>query len=100
MSQTINAATFDEVSTSERVIDAVADATDSEPTDVGPLYHVIDPDALDRLFSPTRRGGRTEGHVTFTFGGCDVMVRGNGSVEVSRLDDESPPIRTEDGDGY
>ena len=98
MSQTINAATLDEVSTSERVIDAVADATDSEPTDVGPLYHVIDPDALDRLFSPTRRGGRTEGYVTFAFGGCDVMVRGNGSVEVSPLDGESPHARTE-GDG-
>ena len=100
MSQTINAATFDEASTSERVIDAVADATGSEPTDVGPLYHVIDPDALDRLFSPTRRGGRTEGHVTFRFGGCDVMVSGNGAVEVSRLDGESAAIRTEDGDGY
>lgn len=98
MSQTINAATFDEASTSERVIDAVADATDSEPTDVGPLYHVIDPDALDRLFSPTGRGGRTEGHVTFTFGGCDVTVSGSGSVEVSRVDDEPVRVRARGGD--
>lgn len=87
MSQTINAATFDEVSTSERVIDAVAEATDSDPTDVGPLYHVVDPDALDRLFSPTRRGGRTEGYVQFAFGGCDVVVRGDGEVEVTRRDE-------------
>lgn len=104
MSQSINAATLDEAPTSERVIDAVADATDSEPTDLDPLYHVIDPDALDRLFSTTGRTGRTEGSVKFEFGGCRVMVRGNGAVEVSRidaaLDGESPRIRVEGGDAF
>ncbi|MFC7080647.1 HalOD1 output domain-containing protein [Halorussus caseinilyticus] len=75
--------TFEKRSTSQRVITAVAEATDSDPTEVGPLYHVIDPDALDRLFSPTRGSGRNGGHVEFTFGGCDVVVSGNGDVEVT-----------------
>jgi len=85
MSQTATPSTF-EAATSERVIDAVADATDSDPTDVGPLYHVVDPDALDRLFAPTHRGAVRAGHVQFTFGGCEVTVRGDGEIEVERLD--------------
>jgi hypothetical protein len=85
MSQTATPTTFD-AATSERVIDAVADATDSDPTDVGPLYHVVDPDALDRLFAPTHRGACRTGHVQFTFGGCEVTVRADGEIEVERLD--------------
>lgn len=86
MSQTVSPTTS-EADTSERVIDAVADATDSDPTEVGPLYHAVDPDALDRLFAPTHGGASRAGHVQFTFGGCEVVVHGDGEIEVERLDE-------------
>lgn len=86
MSQSLSEETFGTESVSQRVIEAVADETGKEPTEVGPLYHVIDPDALDRLFTPTRGSVRREGRVAFTFGGCDVVVRENGEVEVSERD--------------
>ncbi|UPV99621.1 hypothetical protein M0R88_13990 [Halorussus gelatinilyticus] len=78
--------TFESQSVSQRVITAVAEETGKEPTEVGPLYHVIDPDALDRLFSATRGGSRSQGYVEFTFAGCEVVVSGGGDVEVSERD--------------
>ena len=83
MSQSVNGETFTERSTSQRVIEAVAETTGNDPTEVGPLYHVVDPDALDRLFAPTRGSGRTGGYVEFTFEGCEVVVRGTDEVEVT-----------------
>ncbi|WP_435179179.1 HalOD1 output domain-containing protein [Halorussus sp. AFM4] len=83
MSQSISGDTFGKQSISQRVIDAVAEETDSDATEVGPLYHVIDPDALDRLFSATGAGARNRGRVEFAFAGCDVVVRGSGDVEVT-----------------
>jgi hypothetical protein len=77
---------FGEQSVSQRVIEAVADETGREPTEVGPLYHVVDPDALDRLFTPTRGNVRRRGRVEFTFAGCDVAVCENGEVTVSERD--------------
>ena len=72
-----------ERSTSQRVIEAVSETTGNDPTEVGPLYHVVDPDALDRLFAPTPGSGRTGGLVSFTFEGCDVVVRADGEIEVT-----------------
>lgn len=86
MSQGVSGETFEEPSTSQRVIRAVAETTGNEPTEVGPLYQVIDPDALDRLFSSTGKNGRTDGYVEFTFAECDVVVRGSGEVEVTERD--------------
>jgi hypothetical protein len=73
-------------SVSQRVITAVAEKTGKKPTEVGPLYHVIDPDALDRLFSATGGGSRAQGFVEFAFAGCDVTVSGSGDVEVCERD--------------
>jgi hypothetical protein len=95
MSTILQGDTFEERSTSQRVITAVAEKTGKAPTEVGPLYHVIDPDALDRLFSATPGNGRNQGHVEFAFAGCDVVVFGDGGVEVTEreltveVDDES-----------
>lgn len=58
------------------VVEAVATATGYGPYDVPPLYEVIDPDALDDLFSPKRDGTpRRAGRVTFRLAGCNVTVR-------------------------
>jgi len=86
MSQSVRRQTVEESSVSQRVITAVAEATDNDPTEVGPLYHVIDPDALDRLFSATPGNSRNQGHVEFAFAGCEVVVSGDGDVEVTERD--------------
>lgn len=69
---------------STAVIDAVADAADVDPADLGtPLYDVIDPDALDNLFSDRHNGmPRANGHVSFSLLGYDVTVYSGGQVVV------------------
>lgn len=106
MSTTTKGNTFEERSTSQRVITAVAEETGNDPTEVGPLYHVIDPDALDRLFAATRGNGRNQGHVEFVFAGCDVVVSGEGQVEVTEREPAAentngsdPTVRRVETDG-
>ena len=89
MSQSIRGKTVEQSSTSQRVITAVAETTGNDPTEVGPLYHVVDPDALDRLFDATPTNARAGGRVEFTFAGCDVVVHGNGAVEVTETGAEA-----------
>jgi arginase family enzyme len=96
MSQSVSGETLGEPSTSQRVIEAVAETTGDDLTEVGPLYHTIDPDALDRLFSPTRGGTRTGGYVEFEFAGCQVVVRGDGEVDVTERE-MAPRLADENG---
>lgn len=66
-------------SVSQTVVGAVAEATDVDPLALDPpLYEVIDPDALDRLFDKAR----SEVQIEFTMAGCQVRVHGAGSVVV------------------
>ncbi|UPV99366.1 hypothetical protein M0R88_12625 [Halorussus gelatinilyticus] len=69
---------------STAVIDAVADAADLDPAELGtPLYDQIDPDALDNLFSDRHNGTpRGSGHVVFTLLDYEVTVYSDGSVVV------------------
>jgi hypothetical protein len=102
MSQSIRGELFEQSSTSQRVITAVAETTGNDPTEVGPLYRVIDPDALDRLFDATPTNARAAGRVEFTFAGCDVVVHGNGAVEVAEIDagaDATEPSPADEGTG-
>lgn len=94
MNQRVSGETIEKRSVSQRVIEAVAETTGNDPTEVGPLYRVIDPDALDRLFSSTGGNGRSGGYVEFAFAGCDVEVRASGDVEVTERNAED-----EVGDG-
>lgn len=68
---------------SERVIEKVAAATNSDPIDLEPLFSRIDPDALDSLFS-NGAGGlvRDQGELTFPMSGCSVTVSADGTVDV------------------
>lgn len=66
---------------SEAVVEAVADAEGVEPTDLRPLYDVLDPDALDSLFQPRVPGGRsTRGQITFQYHGYEVHIDEEGQV--------------------
>lgn len=77
-------------SLSWRVIREVAEAIDTDPRRMRPLYETIDPDALDRLFDPISAESREfeTSHVTFRFEGCDVTAFADGRVVVSPPDDE------------
>ncbi len=66
-------------SISLHVIEALADATDTAPNELDPLYNTIDPEALDRLFRPD---SSDEIRVTFEYGDSHVEIRGDGTVVV------------------
>ena len=75
----------------QAVIEAIAaregvDVTDVEPPAYEPLYTVVDPAALDRLFR-TPSGVRPDACVTFEYEGYEVAVHGDGRVEVGERSD-------------
>lgn len=63
------------------VVRAVADARDTDPIDLPPIWNGIDPDAVDRLFD-----GRPWGRLTFDVLDCEVTVRGDRTVVVRATD--------------
>lgn len=66
----------------EAVVDTVARARDVDSLDLPPLYSVVDPDALNALFSRTPdRPTPADGTVTFPYAGYSVTVRSHGTVE-------------------
>ena len=69
---------------STAVIDAVAEAADVEPAELGTsLYDHVDPDALDNIFSDRHNGmPRGSGHVAFNLLDYEVTVYSDGHVVV------------------
>lgn len=61
------------------VVNAISAATETPVDELPPLYHVIDPDALDGLFSDYA----TDGSVEFQYAGRTVTVFADRTVEVS-----------------
>lgn len=61
-----------------RIVAAVSERTRSDPTQLDPLYDVIDTDALEVLVA-----GRFTGCVEFQYAGCFVTVEGDGRVRVT-----------------
>lgn len=74
---------------SQVIIETIAaregvDVTDVEPPAYEPLYAVVNPEALDKLFEPTHRGDeRVSGRVTLEYEGYLVVVHSDGTVDVS-----------------
>jgi hypothetical protein len=66
-------------SPSMAVVEAVAAATDREPTDLSQLYRTINADTLDSLIT-----GETGSpfQVTFVYEGVTVIVDQSGAIEV------------------
>lgn len=74
-----------EITPSERVVDAVAEAEDVDPIELDPLYAAVDPDALDAVIRSQREGPitpRTSTLVRFDYQGYHVTVTGDGAVDV------------------
>jgi hypothetical protein len=72
-------------SVTQKVVTAVADATDRDPETLPPLYHAVDPDALEAITNrPPHVGHRSVGvEVTFGFADCVVTVSPTDGVAVS-----------------
>ncbi|WP_158055913.1 HalOD1 output domain-containing protein [Halorussus halophilus] len=67
------------------VVRLVAAITDTDPLELEPLRDRVDPDALDELFAPTVDGRpRAVGQVTFPLAGHQVVVSGEGEIEIRR----------------
>lgn len=63
----------DTSSVSESIIEEIANHRGIEPTELEPLYHTLDPDALDTLIS-TLRDRDGNGKLVFSYSGYEVMV--------------------------
>ncbi|UPV75480.1 hypothetical protein M0R89_05275 [Halorussus limi] len=70
----------------ETVVDALAEASGRPADELSVcLYDAVDPDALNDIFRPTRRGpGRNDGRVAFTIGEFAVDLHASGHVFVRR----------------
>jgi hypothetical protein len=68
---------------SEAVVPAIAETRGCDPTELPPLNDVLDPDALNDLFADTAGGHyRRDGHLTFEYTDCRVVVLGGEKVRV------------------
>ena len=68
-----------------RVAESVAAFYEVEPTDLDPLYSVIDPDGLDALFTSTQSDRSLKGELTFQYENVTVSVNGDGTIRLSDL---------------
>lgn len=83
--RTIHVTTANAGAISSAVVDAVADATGRDATDLDPLFDVVDPDGLEALAGcSVSDGTATPLFVSFRYAGCEVGVGRNddGSVTV------------------
>ncbi|WP_276255547.1 HalOD1 output domain-containing protein [Halomontanus rarus] len=76
-------------SVTAEIVQAIATERDADPTELKPpLYTVVDTEALNDLFAPTKHGPRC-GQISFAYCGQRVTVRSDDGVK----------IEIEDGDG-
>jgi hypothetical protein len=71
------------------VVLAVAEISESDPTELPPLSDVIDADALDRLFGPDHSGDGSD-RVSFNYHGYRVTVCRDGEIMLQRRDGTDP----------
>lgn len=93
-SGTVQQTRTDGIEPSYSVIETVSEAIGTVPKDLQPLRDVIDPDALNRIFTrgDDRSGSVFDGHLTFRYEGCEVTVHADGRTVVSPPDaDQLPP---------
>lgn len=79
-------------SLSATITEAVEAMTGTDATTLRPLYEVVDSEALDALFAPTRTGSACDrtGVVTFSYEGFTVRVFADGRVVVAPANHDLP----------
>lgn len=64
------------------IVEAVAEAEGVHPTDLPPMYEIVDSDAVDRLFANYEEGTESEAVLSFTHDHWNIFVRGDGEIRV------------------
>jgi hypothetical protein len=67
-----------ERSVSELVIQKVAEVTDRDPVDLPPLYHSVDPDAVDELVESL-----SNGTIQFTYANQEIVITSRGEIALT-----------------
>lgn len=69
----------------ERVVEGVGEITGTPLVELPALADVVDPDALESVFSPVQQATATpDGTVSFEYAGCLVVVRSDDTVFVEQ----------------
>lgn len=88
-------------SVTSAVVAEVAERDGTDPAEIDQsLYEILDPDALNGLFAPTKRGrARSDGRVEFTYCGYEITAFSDGHVRARELadsaDSDSPKRSTQ-----
>lgn len=63
---------------SELVVEKVADVTGRDPLDLTPMYHSIDPDAVDALVESL-----SDGVIHFTYENLEIEISSSGEIALT-----------------
>lgn len=66
----------------EVLVEAVAEAEGVDATDIGPLYEVVDLEAVSKLFTMYDGTSTPEAVFSFTYENWNVFVRADGRIRV------------------
>jgi hypothetical protein len=77
------------------VVEAVSEATETDPNELPPLYESVDPDSLSSLFEQPNVPRRRTGKVLFEMAGCTVTVSSDGEISVREDTDQLAGVHTE-----
>lgn len=64
------------------IVDALAAAMEIEPTELPPLFEIVDPDAIDTLFSNTESETDAAAMLSFNYRTWNVFVNADGRIRV------------------
>ncbi|ELY61186.1 HalOD1 output domain-containing protein [Natronolimnohabitans innermongolicus] len=64
------------------VVESVAAVSNTEPTELPPLYDAINPDALDSLFESSETRDLSTVRVSFPYNGYDIAIQGGSNLTV------------------
>lgn len=75
----------------EAVVESVATVQDVEPTELDPLYEILEVDALNQLIGSRNDTGDEPLELTFSYHGWNVFVHEGGIV---RICDPEPEVKS------
>ena len=72
------------------IVSGVVACTDRGVTDLPPLYNVVDPEALEQVFTspPGSRRRSNDERIVFTYAGCEIVIDGGDELTVRSHKDQ------------
>lgn len=72
------------------LVRVMSELLEADVTELDPLYQIVDPDALERLFAPSANPqSRLNGSVRFEYHGYPVVISANGRGYIYERDEAS-----------